>query len=315
MDLRIDPHVHCRDWEQKYKSTIKQVFEIARKQGVEAVFDMPNTKPAILAKKDVRKRMSTANEEGCPAGYYLYIGVTEEQEQIREAIDVALHHPKVVGIKMYADSEIADENSQRLVFKELADANYDGVLAVHAEKKSLFRMDLWNPECPASWNLARPPEAEIASVQDMIKFAKGTGFKGKLYFVHVTNPQVVDIVQKAKQDMEVYCAVTPHHATLSTADMKGPDGLMLKVNSPLREQEMMRGLRRCILENKIDAIETDHAPHTKEEKMGTPYASGIRSLLVYREFLIGLGKDGASEELIRRMTSENILKIFDKVKV
>jgi dihydroorotase-like cyclic amidohydrolase len=51
--MRIDPHVHCRDGKQAYKATIKGVMELAKKQGVDIIFDMPNTDPPITRKEDV----------------------------------------------------------------------------------------------------------------------------------------------------------------------------------------------------------------------------------------------------------------------
>ena len=53
----IDPHVHCRDGKQAYKSTIKEVFEIAEMQGVKIIFDMPNTDPPVFTRDDVAERL------------------------------------------------------------------------------------------------------------------------------------------------------------------------------------------------------------------------------------------------------------------
>jgi dihydroorotase len=310
----IDPHVHCRDWDQSYKATIKSVTELARSQGISTIFDMPNTKPPILTKVDVEKRLSTAKKEDCLDGYFTYIGITTDIHQIREAIEVATSHPRVVGIKMYADHVITDEMSQLKIFRELSNSGYDKVLAIHAEKKSLFREDLWDPKKPWTWNLVRSSEAEIQSVKDHIKFARESDFEGKLYFVHITTPETIDIIRKAKNDLDVYCAVTPHHATYSTLDMKTQEGLRFKVNSPLRDYETMMSLRDYTLKGKVDVIETDHAPHTEKEKFNPPYASGIRSLFFYSVFIESLRKEGATEELIHNLTHGNIKNIFEKIK-
>ena len=55
--MRIDPHVHCRDGKQKYKETIKHVLEIAKTQGVQKIFDMPNTDPPITPEKTLTRRL------------------------------------------------------------------------------------------------------------------------------------------------------------------------------------------------------------------------------------------------------------------
>ena len=90
----IDPHVHCRDWEESHKSTIKSVMEIAKSQNVCAIFDMPNTKPPIVSQELVEKRIDRAREHGCLEGYYLYIGITNNHEQIKEAIESVETNPR-----------------------------------------------------------------------------------------------------------------------------------------------------------------------------------------------------------------------------
>ena len=189
-NIHIDPHVHCRDWDQSNKTTIKKVTELAKSQGIYKLFDMPNTKPPILTETDVKRRLNTAKEEGCLDEYYTYIGITMDLEQIIEAAEVAKNHPRVVGIKMYTDYILTEKASQLRVFRELVNIGYDGVLAVHAEKKDLFHEEAWNPNNPQTWNLTRPNEAEIESVKDQIGFAVESNFEGKL------SPQLRKIINE-----------------------------------------------------------------------------------------------------------------------
>lgn len=321
VQLHVDPHVHCRDWKQSYKATIKSVTELARSQGVKAIFDMPNTDPPIISKELVEKRIKTAEEEECLDDYYLYIGITKYPEQIKEAVEVVKTNPKVVGIKMFAgksvgDLTIPDESDQARVYEELSQLNYDGVLAVHCEKESLFRMNLWNPNNPQSWNFARPIESEIESVKDQIRFAKRAGFKGTLHICHISTPEAVEIIQKAKNDLHITCGVTPHHLSYSTLNMKGRKGLMYKVNPPLRDNSKVKTLRDYLKQGKIDWIETDHAPHTRQEKLYPltgEYMSGIQSLRFYSLFLNDLRKEGFTENQIYELTYGNIKRVFRKI--
>ena len=310
----IDPHVHCRDWEQSQKATIKSVCELARKQGIVAIFDMPNTKPPITSEELVEKRLELAKKENCLDMYFLYIGATQDPHQIEECVEVVKSNPKVVGIKMYAgksvgDLTISEEKDQLKVYEWLSKCKYTGVLAVHCEKENLFKLELFDPDRPATWNLARPVEAEVESVKDQIKFAKRAGFKGTLHVCHVSAPQTVDVIEIARNEINITCGVTPHHLLYSTSDMKGREGLMLKVNPPLRDERTVKLLRRYLKQEKIDWIESDHAPHTRDDKM-LRYSSGIPSLNYYSEFLERLKVWGFTEDQIKKLTYKNIKRVF-----
>ena len=171
--MRIDPHVHCRDGAQNYKETIKHVFEIADEQGVDKIFDMPNTSPPIIDEEDVVDRIHIVPEER-KENYHLFIGATANEWQLRDAVDI-FHDfaDKVIGIKMFAgksvgDLEIVSEEDQRKVYQTLANAGYEGVLAVHCEKESEMKPDKWDPTLPISHSIARPVDAEIKSVFESI---------------------------------------------------------------------------------------------------------------------------------------------------
>jgi len=322
----IDPHVHCRDWEQSYKATIRSVTDIARKQGVVAIFDMPNTSPPIISKELVNKRLKLAEDEGCLESYYLYLGATRDPLQLREAAETVRDYEKVVGIKLYAGKSVGglavtSEEDQKMVYEQLASINYDDVLVVHCEKEKLFREHLWNPSSPYTWNQARPPLAEIESVRDQIRFAKESGFKGHLHITHVSTPEAVNVIQEDKDRLRISCGVTPHHLMYSIQDMKlrdgmmGKDGLKFKVNPPIRDEFSKNHLLRYLAEGKIDWIETDHAPHTRQEKMYLDHPSGIQSLRYYSVFLGWLKDMGLSDREIQGLTYDNIKRVFKKINI
>ncbi len=316
----IDPHVHCRDGKQAYKETIAHVFEIAREQGVEKIFDMPNTNPPILSERDVLERLNLVPKSR-REDYFLYIGATAEEKQLEEAVRCYDRYPEVVGIKLYAGKSVGelaviDAEEQRRVYEILSGLGYTGVLAVHCEKESYLKHELWNPSEPITHFHARPKEAEIEAVKDQIRFAKEANFKGTLHIVHVSCPESVELVEMAKKEIKITCAVTPHHVLWDNQMLTRPDGLLYKMNPPLRDREDVRGLRLCLREGKIDWIETDHAPHAIGEKLFPPYLSGYPSLYLYRNFVNEfLPKIGVGKNLIKKLTWENIRKTFkNKVK-
>ncbi len=312
--MRIDPHVHCRDWNQAYKSTVRYVYGLAVSQGVGIIFDMPNTDPPIISENDVAKRLALAKDF---PGYYLFIGATKNPSQLREAARVATTNPRVVGIKMYAtgvgDLAITNAFDQAQVYDELSKCGYKGVLAVHCEKESLFKPALWDPQRPYTWNDARPEISEVESAKDQIEFAKRAEFEGVLHICHVSSPRTVEMISKAGKEIRIACGVTPHHLMYSTDDMKDARGLRYKVNPPIRSPGCVEGLWRCLASGMIDWIETDHAPHTDSEKTNPPGASGIPSLRYYSQFLEKLRTEGFSEDQITDLTYSNIKRVFSKI--
>jgi len=313
---RIDPHVHCRDGKQNYKETIEHTLKLADQQGVDQIFDMPNTDPPILYRPQVDERLLLV-PKGQERRYHLYIGASSDEAQLREAVDCYDDVQPVVGMKLFAGRSVGslavvEEDKQRLVFRTLSNAGYTGVLAVHCEKESYLMNELWNPEVPATHCKARPKQAEIESIKDQTKFAKEESFKGTLHILHISCPESIDLVDAARKEMKITCGVTPHHVMWSKDDMGwGYDGLIRKCNPPLRDLSDVEMLRTLLRDGKIDWIETDHAPHQIVEKLFDPWMSGFPSLGLYKDFvtcrLPGLG---LSESQIMNMTETNIRKTF-----
>src|SRR3989344_2252827 len=141
----IDTHVHLRDFRQQYKETIKHGLEVARDSGVVAVFDMPNTDPAVTTEEVLLDRMKVAREAGVPEVFYgVYMGLTADQEQVRRAVEATRRHREAVGLKLYAGHSVGnlgviEVEEQQQVYAALAAEGYVGLLAVHAEKESCMQ--------------------------------------------------------------------------------------------------------------------------------------------------------------------------------
>lgn len=315
MVLRIDPHTHCRDWGQSYKETIAHALDVARAQGLCAIFDMPNTNPPITTRELVDKRLALIPNQS-PVWYGLYIGATANPEQLREAVSIIRENPRVIGMKLFAgcstgDLAVIEEADQQLIFDTLAACDYRGVIFVHCEKEAFMNSDHWNPRYPFSHVWHRTCEAEVESVKDIISFAKKAGFKGKLYLGHISTPEAVDIIYDAKQELQVFSATTFHHLILHADLLKENNGILRKVNPSLKPFDTVLELRKRVKEGKVDCLETDHAPHALREKIGQPHASGFPGLPVYAKALEYLQSTlGIDQPLLNRMTSTNIIDIF-----
>ncbi len=314
--MTIDPHVHCRDGRQAHKETIAHVLRLCDAQGVDVVCDMPNTDPPILTEADLEARLALV-PPGARERYRLFLGVTADDAQVRAAARLAGDCPAVAGLKLYAGPSVGPlavvrEADQQRLYAVLAEAGYRGVLAVHAEKAALLAPSRFDPARPASHSAARPPEAETASIRDQVAFARQADFRGTLHICHVTTAAALACIRTARADLQVTCGATPHHLLWSDAQMhRGPEGLLYKVNPPLRAPADAVALRRALKDGAIDWIETDHAPHAVSEKLYPPYESGYPSLCLYRglvdEMLPYWGLDDAR---IRAVTGGTARRMF-----
>ena len=107
--MRIDPHVHFRDEEQNYKETIAHGLETAKKQGVDIVFDMPNTAKLILREEDVRRRLKLVPENEREK-YFLYVGATSDEDKRKEAVGRVKDVKEDIELKLSAGKSSGDRS-------------------------------------------------------------------------------------------------------------------------------------------------------------------------------------------------------------
>ena len=323
----IDPHVHLRDWGQAGTETLRHGLSVAFRAGLDAVFEMPNTDPPLVTREAIRRRIDDADAACRAAGirifHGLYAGLTAVPRQIEEAVRAWKElFPRVVGLKMYAGHStgqmgIVDPGEQALVYRTLAALGFDGVLAVHCEKEELLRPGEWDPARPVSHVRARPPAAEVASVDDQKKLASKTHFRGTLHVCHISTPWALDLLRGRHEEQgspgappyRVTCGLAPHHALLDANMMEGAEGMLLKVNPPLRPLPMPGMMLQRLVDGDIDWVETDHAPHTRRDKM-EGFASGFPGFAFYPKFVDLLAQRGLSQERIREVTHGAVCRTF-----
>ena len=308
-----DAHVHFRDWNQSNKETILHGMLTGAKAGFDVFFDMPNCNPPLTDRATIEKRLEKGLEaeqeikkQGYDAHYHVYCGITENTEQIREMVRTYNDlFPRVCGLKMFASQStgnmgIVDEDSQRSVYRTLAAENYTGIIAVHCEKESLFRLQ------ETAHSRKRPAESEEQSVKDQIRFAEDAGFKGTLHIAHISTEGALNAVREARKrnTIRITCGATPHHLLLN--DTKETE--IVKMNPPLRPESDRLAVWNALFDGTIDWIESDHAPHTLEDKKkgasGLPGFEGM--LLTVRK----LREAGMKEERISELFCTNVLKAF-----
>ncbi|QQG39452.1 MAG: dihydroorotase [Candidatus Aenigmatarchaeota archaeon] len=312
---RIDAHTHCRHGKQAHKGTIENTFAVAEKQGVRKIIDMPNADPPILLDLNVDQRLAMVPSTR-KRDYYLFMGLIDDYLQIQGAVEYYHKRDEVAGFKLYAGHStgnlgIVSEVAQERVWQTLSNLRYEGPVVVHCEKESLLKPELWNPARPITHARARPKEAEIESVKDQLLLAKDANFKGTVCFAHISCAESVELIDAARGELRVAVEVTPHHLMWTDEMLQRPDGLIYKMNPPLRDLDTVADLRQRVKDGKADYIGTDHAPHTIGEKLFDGHPSGFPSLYLYRDlvenFLPGLG---LTENQTDAMTYHNPKRIF-----
>lgn len=316
---KIDPHIHLR---RRRSGFVRRGLKEAAEQGIRIIFDMPNLgSESVLRYEDFLKRLTYIKKQNLPVEWFQWICLTSDEEQIKEAVKIVKNNPWAIGLKLFAgpttgDLEVIDPKEQEKIYRILRRLGYRGVIAVHCEKKERFNPEKWNSKKPWIHGKIRPAIAEIDAARDQIHFVKITGFKGHLHICHISHPDTLEIVYKAKREgMRISGEITPHHGLLSEDKLREKNGLFYKCNPPLRDKAAVEELLKRFIELVKQGadwlwIATDWAPHPRKKKLGPPYASGIADYSLYGKILTKLHEEGLSWAEIERVTFHNIVKVF-----
>lgn len=258
----IDLHVHLREPGEEYKETVLTGLRSAVRGGFTAVVSMPNTKPVIDNAHLVRFVLDKAREAGL-AKVYPAGAVTKGQkgEELAEYGDM-----KSAGAVMMTDDglPVMHPGVMRRAL-EYAKA-FDLPIMVHEEDKHLAAGGCMH-EGAVSMRLGLkgfPAAAEDVMVLRDVELAALTG--GRLHIGHLSTAGAVKAVREAKRrGLHVTAEATPHHFTLTDEAVATYD-TNAKMCPPLRSQEHVDAVLEGLADGTIDAIATDHAPHSAVEK-------------------------------------------------
>ncbi len=317
----VDPHVHLRDWNESKKETIYHGLKVAYDCGINEVFDMPNTNPPLTDRETILDRLSDANQaimqlKKKDIFYHVYAGITKDEKQIKEIVRTYKElFPMVIGLKLFAGHSTANmgiisEDEQINIFKLLKREDYKGVLTIHCEKESLLDKTKFDISDISTQSIARPKIAEVQSIKDMFNFAKDAKFEGTIHIAHISTKDGLNLVKEAKASnlpYNVCCGVTPHHVLLNKKDANNQS--YAKMNPPLRDKEDNVALLDGLFDGSIDFIESDHAPHTIEDKKkGASGIPGFSSTLLLLSRLIEMK---VSKNRLKDLMGRNVYTIFD----
>ena len=257
----VDMHVHLREPGFEDKETVATGCAAAARGGVTTLVAMPNTRPAT----DCWEVVSLVRDKALPTGVNVLPAGAVTLGQKGEALTdfVAM---KTAGVPALTDDGVPIQNLA-LLRQAMAEAKVLGLpLLDHCEDRDMVRNYAVN-EGAVSRKLGlpgRPAVAEELQIMRDVMLAEDTG--AHVHICHISTAKGVDIVRQAKaRGVRVTCETCPQYFTLTEEEVLR-QGAMARVNPPLRTQADVEGIRAGLMDGTIDAIVTDHAPHTAEEK-------------------------------------------------
>lgn len=259
----IDLHVHLRDPGLTYKEDIVTGAKAAARGGFTTILAMPNTKPVI----DCGDRVSYVHNKAKDMApvHVLQIGAITKMQKGEELADIE----SMIQAGSPAISEDGKSVMNMRLYREAMEiaARYDIPVFAHCEDQNMVNGGCVN-EDENSRKMGLPGISnaveDVIAARDII-LAKETG--ARLHLCHCSTKDSVRMVQLAKEEgIPVTAEVCPHHFTLTSDDIQ-PADTNYKMNPPLRTKEDRDALIKGLQEDIMDVISTDHAPHSREEKM------------------------------------------------
>jgi len=259
----VDLHCHLRQPGFEDKETIATGSQAAARGGFSTICCMPNTSPPLDSRATVDYVKSTAASEGVvrilPIGC---ISKGREGEELAPMSELAS-----AGVIAYSDDGNPVLNSNLMRQALDCSRGLDLPIIDHTEDTILSEGGLMNEGIISTrLGLRGIPAAaeEIMIARDLI-LAQLT--EARLHIAHVSTEGSVDLIRRGKEKgIKVTAEVTPHHLTLTEEKVIGYN-TNAKVNPPLRTKWDTQALIQGLKENVIDAIATDHAPHTEADKL------------------------------------------------
>jgi dihydroorotase len=293
----IDLHIHLREPGQSYKETIATGTAAAAAGGFTSVCCMPNTHPVIDSPEWVTWVQQP--DRGAVVNVFPIAAATQASKGATLTDFRALQRAGAVAITDDG-KPILNDGVMRDTLRVAAEINLPVIQ--HAEDTRTTEGCSMN-EGPTSFRLGlrgMKASAEASIVERDIHLAKQ--FSGaRLHVAHTSTADALQAVRLGKRNkIRVSCEVTPHHFTLTDADVKDYNA-NFKMNPPLRSGVDRDAVLAALADGTIDAIATDHAPHALHEKIiefeqaafgitGLETALGLAITRLHREHKISLAR-------------------------
>lgn len=266
----IDDQVHFREPGLTHKADIETESKAAIAGGITSYIEMPNTDPQTTTVEKLNEKFEIAARKSAANYSFMFGGTNDNLDEILKV------DPKTVaGLKLFLGSSTGNMLVDDPVVLEKIFKSTNMVISVHCEDEATIRknlklhIDKYGEAIPIEQHpIIRSEEACYLSSSKAIELAKKTG--ARLHVFHLSTGKETHLFTNKVplKDKKITSEVCVHHLWFSDEDYK-KRGTFIKWNPAVKTKKDREQLLKALLDDRIDVIATDHAPHTLEEKQNS----------------------------------------------
>ena len=263
----IDDQVHFREPGLTHKATIATESKAAVAGGITTFIEMPNTIPQATTQELLEDKFTIAKKTSYANYSFMFGGTNDNLEELLQT------DPKTVaGIKLFLGSSTGNMLVDNLEVLEKIFSSTKLIISVHCEdeetikKNTAHYKDIYGDDIPIALHpVIRSEEACYLSSSKAIALAKKTG--ARLHVFHISTAKETSLFRNdiPLEEKQITAEVCVHHLWFSDEDY-AKKGTHIKWNPAVKTANDRKGLWEALLDDRIDIIASDHAPHTLEEK-------------------------------------------------
>jgi len=312
----IDDQVHFREPGLTHKATIQSESKAAIAGGITSFMDMPNTIPNTLTLELLEEKYAIAAKSSL-ANYSFFMGINKDN--LEEAIKVDTEN--VCGI---TDDGLYFNNDEGILanypdYLEKLFARSETLIALHSENDAIIRYNtekykkIYNDDIPFRFHpLIRSEEACLEATKSVLDIARK--HNNRLHLFHISTLKEANLFDNTLpvSQKRITAEACIHHLWFSDKDYERL-GANIKWNPAIKTVQDKTGLLAALLDNRLDIIATDHAPHTTEEKKGNYFKAMSGGPLVQHALpaMLEFYHQGKiSLERIAEKMSHNVAEIY-----
>lgn len=263
----IDDQVHFREPGLTHKETIETGSRAAVAGGITSYIEMPNTDPQTTTIERLEEKFELAKKSSYANYSFMFGGTNDNLEEILKV------DPKTTAaLKLFLGSSTGNMLVDNPKVLEEIFAKSPLMIAVHCEDEATIKKNLeecmqrYGDDIPIELHpKIRSEEACYLSSSRAVALAKKTG--ARLHVFHLSTAKELSLFDNKKplKDKKITAEVCIHHLWFNDSDYQ-KKGTFIKWNPAVKTKNDQEALLQGLIDNRIDVIATDHAPHTKEEK-------------------------------------------------